>query len=307
MPLALSTSWNACKHTNSRSMLFEIKQLNFKDIELSFNLTVEMLEEIPGVISDFGLKVVSLHNYCPAPEEFKRGDALPDCYSISSLDPQERKLAIKYTKRSIDQACALKASAVVLHCGRVEIEDKTRELILLYGQGAEGLEEFQVLRNNFIKERQRMASLFLDCTLCSLDELNLYARDRGIILGVENRFYYREIPSFEEVEVILDKFQGSNVFYWHDTGHERVMQNLGFAKNSNYLEAYGSKLAGIHLHNVTDCFDHQPLQRGDLNFSALRPYLKKETIKVIEVHQPAAPTDIRESRELLENIFNGII
>lgn len=307
MPLAFSTSWNAYRYNHARGLLFEIKQLGFNDIELSFNLTGSMVDEMPSVADELGLNILSLHNYCPIPDGFSRKEALPDCYLLSSLDSEERKTAIKFTKRTIDTAYSLGAKAVVLHCGRVEIEDKTRELISLYDNGSVDTKGFSKLRDSFVSQRAAVSADFLTKILSSLDELASYARDKGISLGIENRFYYREIPSFEEVGVILNKFKGSNIFYWHDTGHAKVMQNLGLIKDGDYLKAYSQDLLGIHLHNIIGCLDHQAPIKGDLNFSEFRPYIKKDTIKVIEAHHPASALEIKESIELLKVIFNGII
>jgi len=307
MPLALSTSWNAYRYNDARSLLFEIKQLGFSNIELSFNLTVQMVDEIFSLVKELSLKIISLHNYCPIPEGFSRKEALPDCYSISSLNPKERKLAIKYTKRSIDTANALGTKAVVLHCGRVEMQDKTRELIGLYDRGDRETPEFEEIRTKFINERAGLAKPFLENSLSSIRELSKYAKEKGIFLAVENRFYYREIPNFEEIGIILEKFKGSNVFYWHDTGHARVMENLGLAKDEDYLKAYSRDLLGIHLHNIIGCLDHQAPINGELNFKEIKPYLQKETLKVIEAHYPATAVDIQKSRKFLEGIFDGII
>lgn len=307
MSLALSTSWNAYRYNDARGLLFEIKQLGFNDLELSFNLTGSMVEDLPSLARELNLNISSLHNYCPIPDGFIRKEALPDCYSLSSLDTEERKTAISYTKRTIDTASSLGAKAVVLHCGRVEIEDKTRELISFYDSKSLDTKNFRDLRNDFIVRRKEAAADFLTKVLDSLEDLNQYACAKGIRLGIENRFYYREIPSFEEVSIILNKFKGSNILYWHDTGHAEVMQNLGFIGDGDYLKAYSQDLLGIHLHNIIGCVDHQAPIKGNLNFKDITPYLKRETIKVIEAHHPATATEIKESVELLKGLFDGIL
>ncbi|MCX5696116.1 MAG: sugar phosphate isomerase/epimerase [Candidatus Omnitrophica bacterium] len=307
MPLALSTSWNALRYAKARDMLFEISKLGFTDLELSFNLTPLMVSEIAALKEKLKLKVRSVHNFCPIPDEFQRKDALPDCYSISSFDKEERAQALKYTKRTIDTASLLGAQVVILHCGRVEMEDQTRKLIDLYDRGLKDTESYRLVKQEFLRDRASIATPFLDYTLSSLEELNKYAAEKSVYLGVENRFYYREIPNLEELGVILGEFKSSRIFYWHDTGHARVMENLGFYAQQDYLELYGKAMIGAHIHNVIGCRDHQAPASGDLDFSMLKPYLKKETLKVIEAHQPATAKDIKNSKELLERIFDGLI
>jgi len=305
MGLVFSTSWNAFRYTHAEKLVFDIKELGFNEIELSFNLTADIIQEIEGLVKNGGITVRSVHNFCPIPAGVERKLALPDYYSMSSQDEDERAKAVKQTKETIDTAARLNASAAVLHCGRVEIPDRTRDLIGLYERGQAGSREFLELRSEMAAQRKTLQRPYFENTLKSLEELNRYADKKGIALGVENRFYYREIPDFSEIGLILDAFKGSRIFYWHDVGHAQVMDNLGFARHMDFLDSYKDRLFGVHLHDLKGCSDHQAPFEGGFDFRKLLPYIKEDTLKVIEAHHPATGEDIIQGRKILEAVFNG--
>ena len=305
MSLAISTSWNAYRFDDGEKLLFEISQLGFKAVELSFNLNAEMIEAIALAAGRLKIHITSLHNYCPIPEGLSRKQSLPDCYSLSSLDKEERFLAVKYTKRTIESASRLGASVVVLHCGRVEIPDYTRALIDFYNQGKKDSGEFLELKEKMRRQRALVSNKFLDQALFSIEELNAYAKLKGVLLGIETRFYHREIPDIEEIGVILDKFDAnSQVRYWHDTGHAQLMENLGFLKHRDFLERYSRRLAGVHLHDILGCQDHLAPLEGKIDFTMLKPYLTKEVLKVIEAHHPATAEAVIKSRDFISQIYD---
>ena len=304
MELCLSTSWNAFRYTDGKKVIAEVQRLGFRAVELSFNLTKGMVEDIAFLVKKKQIEVNSLHNFCPIPEGVERESGLPDCYSVASLDEHERALAVKYTKVSIDSARDVNAKAVVMHCGRVEIADRTRELISIF-YSSEGASDprLKSITELMRREREEKARAHLEAVYKSLDELSPYAQKQQVALGIENRYYFREIPSFEETARLLEHCKGAPVFYWHDTGHAQLWENLGFRKHQEYLDRYGASLIGVHLHDIIKDDDHLAPLRGDFDFKLLAPYLTKDTIKTLEAHYPASSQDIIKAKDFLETLY----
>jgi len=305
MDFVLSTSWNAFRHSDGKELIDEIKKLGFREVELSFNLTDTILQGVSALVRENQIRVASLHNFCPIPQGLRREEALPDCYSMASCNEEERKAALKFTRRTIDTASSLGAQAVVLHCGRVEMPDATRELIELYNRGEKESDKFRALREDVERKRKSQAGPFFENTLRSLEELSRYAQKLGIALGVETRFYFCEIPSFQELGIILEELKGSKVFYWHDTGHAQVREHLGFEKHKEYLQAYAARMLGIHLHDVSGCRDHLAPSRGKIDFAFLKPYLNNACLRVIEAHHPATAEDLQAAKAFLGRVLYG--
>ena len=87
----------------------------------------------------------------------------------------------------------------------------------------------------------------------------------------------------------------------------QIMQNLGLAAPKEYLRRYGNSLLGVHLHDVLGCQDHLPPGEGAVDFNALKEYLKRDTLKVLEPHHPANAESIKKSKFLLESLLDGKI
>jgi len=213
-------------------------------------------------------------------------------------------MALRFTKRTILTARQLEAKAVVLHLGRVEIADYTRELIALKLKGNKQVNKFKTLKEKMMIERKKNAPIFFDSTYKSLKYLSNLAFNEGIKLGLENRFYYREIPNYQELQILLDNFSKKNTFFWYDTGHAYIQEKLGFDKVSDYLDNLGEKILGAHLHDVINLSDHKAPFTGEINFNNLKILKDDKILKVIEVHQPVTKEQIIYAKKKLEEVSN---
>jgi len=297
----VSTSWNYQRHNNAKSMIEEIKKLGIDSVELNFKLSKEMVGGVAELVEMSFIKVLSLHNFCPVPDSVEISKASPDYYSLASLDTTERKRAVVETKRTMDTACRLKAKAIVVHAGRLDIKDRTRELAKLIEDGRDPaalIISMQEERENALRKG------YLDRLLESIREISDYSKKTGIKIGLENRFYFRELPSIEDFTAIFAAFKDPNIGYWHDTGHAQVYENLKLLRHMEYLEKFASRLIGVHLHDVSGVIDdHNAPFTGDLDFSMLRPFLNKKIIRILEPHDPARAEDIKIAIERLKKLY----
>ncbi|MBL7084724.1 MAG: sugar phosphate isomerase/epimerase [Candidatus Omnitrophica bacterium] len=300
---ALSTSWNAWRYSQAKDIIKEIKGLGFDCVELNFNLTSLIVDEIIRLKDRGVIEVASLHNFCPVPKGILRKQALPDTFSLSALDEKERQQAIRYTKRTIDTASRLEAEAVVLHLGKVEMKERIRELASIHK--SKDRQRYARLKNEMTKERKSKSKRFFTQTLNSLEQLCNYAQRRKVKLGIENRYYFNEIPAVEEMESILSVFSSPPLYYWHDVGHAQVYENLEFIKHKTLLDKFSQRMIGIHLHDIDGIDDHRAPLKGKFDFSLLKPYLKPETLKVLEPHHPATAREIIRGRNYLEKLFKN--
>jgi sugar phosphate isomerase/epimerase len=136
--------------------------------------------------------------------------------------------------------------------------------------------------------------------LRSLDAIAPIAEQMGIRLGIESRYFYSQFPSFEEIGILLQEFSGSSIGYWHDCGHTHHAEYCGLGSTAEYLQTFGSRLVGVHLHDSHAWTDHQiPSPDGDLDFDQIKPYLSTDTIRVLELSKKCPLDQINNGLDYL--------
>lgn len=296
--IGLSTAWRSDQIKDAKELLLQFEEIGIKGLELDYRISEKTFKEMLPLLRK-SFTILSIHNFFPIPDILKEGSG--DAFLLSSPDEGKRKKAVKYTKKTIEIAHELGAKAVVLHLGRVEMDSAVEKLFLLYGRGK--ISSFQGKRiiRRLRQERKNKKERYLDAVLKNLEELNRFAQERDVLLGVENRFYSHEIPDFKEIGIILERFRGGAVRYWHDVGHAVVQENLGLLSQKELLNNYSPYLIGIHLHGVRRCEDHlAPGQEED--YGLLKRYIKPETIKVVEPHPKVSKKELKEGFAFLQRI-----
>ena len=307
--LAISTAWNHKSNVGVETMLTEIKALGLDAIELGYKLTAEELEGVRNLLGKMAIKVLSIHNFCPLPNDgpctrtdtscsVQGGPSLrhpSNYYRLSAVDEKERRRAVEWTEKTVDTAERVGAKVVVIHGGTIEGKSDPTAILKKYKMGQGDSKELDRSREEISSERRRNQAPFWRALIQSLDDVIPYARQRKVEIGLETRYYPNEIPDFEEIGVLLDRYP-RGLGYWHDVGHAEVNCRLGLVKaHRDYFDRYGGRLLGMHIHGVKGLQDHLAPFKGDFDLKTVMPYLKDGLIKVIESHGGATAEEIKEA------------
>jgi sugar phosphate isomerase/epimerase len=297
--IGLSTVWTSRNARSGEELLGPILDLGFEGVELEYRITEQLFEEIHPRIRHNEVHVLSIHNYFPVPPMISPERVSGDCFSLSSLDREERDKGVSYTFRTLETAHGLAARTVVLHLGRVETDLPRNGLQQLYREHASNDEVAKLLKKEQ-EERSRLRDPHLDALLFSLERIVKRAEQLGVVVGIENRYYFQEIPDMEEIGIILNKFRGGPIGYWHDTGHAAVSEALGILQHEELLRLYAPHLVGAHLHDADGIEDHKPPGQGKIDFKMVKKYLPEGAIKIMEIHPSATGDEILDGLAFLQ-------
>ena len=297
--LAISTSWRSEISDDGLEVIQAILDLGVEGVELEYRITPSMVKEILPLLKKGRVSVTSLHNFFPLPEGLPKEKASGDVFSLSAPDADERALAVKCTLRTMEWAEEFGARAVVLHLGKIPMDDRMEDLKKLYDQKKIQTEEARIFLEGQRKVRARKSLKHLDAALRSLEKLALEADRRRISLGLENRLNIQDFPDFGEFQILFRKFSGGPVRYWHDLGHATVQQNLGLADPKEFLENFSGLLVGVHLHGCRGYDDHYAPGSGEEDYSLLQNFLRPDTLLVVETHQRASREEMLQGLEFL--------
>jgi sugar phosphate isomerase/epimerase len=248
------------------------------------------------------LKVVSVHNFFPTPSVRSGSGGGGDLFLLSHPDPQQRKQAIEWTSRSIEHAANLGARAVVLHCGYVDMSPGLDRLYHYHTTDQIHSPQARTFIHQKLAERERLKAKHMDSLLYSLDSLGNLAEKKGVLLGLENRYHYHELPGIKELEILLEAFKGAPIGYWHDTGHAHANETLNLLPPCALLDKFSHRLIGIHLHDAIGLDDHLVPGKGEMDFDRLKHYIQSDTALVMELKPGTLDIEVAEGIQFLTRL-----
>lgn len=297
--LSLSTCWNSHRHDDGYSMIEEIVELGFRQVELSHGIHLLLVPGILKAVHEGLIKVSSVHNFCPLPSS-ARG-AAPNLFEPSSKSRREKLLWHNYTKRTIEFAKQTGAKVVVTHSGSIPFHFRSPGSILRSSPDETGAPEREMalerLSRKSLKPMERLVG-----NVQSIEEVAL---ENGITLGVENREGVLELPLDRDFAGFFERFSATSpVSYWHDTGHAQIKDQLNLLEHRAHLETMAPRLSGFHLHD-TDAGgkDHQVPGSGTVDFEMVKEFVEPHHILVAELSPRLTSDEVKRSREYLLHLL----
>lgn len=295
--VAFSTSWWD-REVLSADEFFETgRRAGFARFELNHQIPPEVMDEIDTNRFSIG----SLHDPCPAfipAKQLERTDV-----QITSLDEELRRRGVDVLKSTIDQAYCLRARHVVVHPGRITGDHSMDEQLRgLYRAGEKGSEKYEALRVKALSDRASRAAAHFDQLMLSLREITAFAEGSGLSIGLENRFHFYELPDYSEMRRILEEFQQPWLGWQFDVGHLQVLSQLGLFDFSAWLEAFSSRIVGVHLHDVVGIVDHQIPGSGEVDFVKIASHLPADAYRAVEVDKNTRRENLASGLQYLAQV-----
>ncbi|NQU39932.1 MAG: sugar phosphate isomerase/epimerase [Lentisphaerae bacterium] len=293
MKFSVSTHWNAFAHDSGEGIIDDILELGLDTVELGYDLRMDQVPGIRRRVEEGAVRVRSVHNYCPTPVGAMRGH--PEIFLMSSEDERTRNSAVLHISNTIQFAAELGAEVVVVHAGRVSMRHLSSKLLRLYADGEQYSKRYEKMRTKLFMKREKLAAGCLERITGCLTELLPFLEKHNIRMGIENLPSWEVVPNESELMQLMETFDSPHICAWHDTGHGRLREILGFSSATRWLEKYGSRLTGMHIHDVSAAGqDHVMPPLGTMDFTAFKPFIRSDMVLAFE---PAPGTPAAEVSE----------
>jgi sugar phosphate isomerase/epimerase len=273
-------------------------------IEISHSTNAGKFEQ---VIASQALPITSVHQ--PAPWGRGEDGRSNSKLNLASTDEGERAAAVAAAAESIAWAARAGAGRVVVHLGAVgdgiEMFDEEYRMRRLFDGGEADAAEYGELRAALIARRKSEAEPYVTAARRSLLALVRLAEPHGIVLGIENRYHYHEIPQPAEYDAILDGLTNEQAGYWHDTGHAEVQHRLGLVDRYAWLDGLSGRCVGAHVHDVLGIGDHRAPGDGDVDWSYIVAGIGHLAGYTLEINQHQPDERVAGARAFLRSAGLG--
>lgn len=309
MKFSISSCWNSHRHDDGYAMLQELAGLGFKAVELSHGIRLSLVPGILKAVEEGWIAVSSVHNFCPLPLGVT--GAAPNLFEPSAASRRERLQWVHATRKTLEFAKRVGAGRVVLHSGRVRFlfaDPQARFMEAYEAVEADRKKPLEEVRERSLKRLRRGTPRFEKRLLESYAEIAEHAQKNGLLMGVENREAFCELPEDLEMDGLLSRLEEHQVYrYWHDVGHAQIKERMGLSVHREQLKALRPRLTGFHMHDVSEeGDDHQAPGTGTVDWAMIASHVREGDTVVMELSPRLRSAEVRAGADFLEGLIPGL-
>lgn len=291
----LSTSCFGTRLTAIEDQVFAAVAMGFRKIELGLTEQPPTMDGLEDSQRETGVVVHSLIAGCRDPQTVDL-----QCTRLSSLDADQRERALNSVRRHARLADSWGCPRIVVRGTKVE-DDKLAEeatgLRRRWDDQREDREKLFVEVSDFVGRAQRAGHRQVEHLCRSLHTLMQEMPD--VTFAIEPGALIDDLLGFDAMGWVLDDLGGSGLGYWHDVGRVHLREKMGLPAQEQWLDAYGSRMVGVHLQDAAEHEAEMPLGLGEVDFKLLHESIPPDAERVLELNARHGRAEVLASVQFL--------
>ena len=288
----LSTTCFGTRLPIIQDQIFAAVGMGFRRIELGRVETPPSMDGLNESQRETGVAIPSLVAGC---RDAQNGHMAVE--QLGSLIAEDQERALNSIRRHVRLARNWGCRTIVLRGSSIEDHKLKREAEALEAELArDGLAaELKEKLLGFVKRVQRSGHGQVEQLCRSVHQL--MRENPDVRFALEPGREIDDLLSFDAMGWVLGDLK--SLGYWHDVGRVHLREARGLPTQGAWLEAYGSRMLGIHLQDAAEEEAEMPLGVGEVDFKLLAEYVPKGAERVLEVGPRHGRAEILASVQFL--------
>lgn len=288
----LSTSCFGTRLRSIEDQAFAAVAMGFRRIELGLSDLPPTLNGFEDTQRETGVKVTSVVAGCLKP----RADST-SFPMLTSTSAEEREQALGSVRRHVQLAQRMGAPIVVVRGSAIADVKLRAEAEQVHARIARDgwNDELSATTRTLVQRVQKKGQRQIEHLCRALHQvLQEFPETK---LALEPGWHIDDLLTYEAMGWVLSDLE--RVGYWHDVGRVHQRQKAGLPGQGQWLEAYASRMIGIHLQDAADQEAEMPPGQGEVDFKLVADYTPKTAARVLDIDQKHGRTEILASVQFL--------
>ena len=290
----LSTSCFGTRLTSIEDQIFAAVAMGFRRVELGLSASPPSMDGLEDSQRETGVMINSLIVGC---RDANNGELA--CTRLGSLVPEQRERALNSVRRHVRLARTWGCRTIVVRGSKVEddkLGEEARKIRARIAQDEES-PELAATVAAFVAKAQRAGHRQAEHLCRSLH--TLIQEEPDVRFAIEPGKEIDDLLGFDAMGWVLDDLARQGLGYWHDVGRIHLREQMGLPDQGQWLEAYASRMAGVHVQDAAEEEAEMPLGLGEVDFQLIKSYLPEGADRVLELNPRHGRAEVLASVQFL--------